>query len=370
MECERILRQYQVKDYRRVYYDKNLDETGIDYQNFIRLKFMSINNKEIKNKYTIDGWYLLWYLMSNAHQSLYIKTSVNLIEIDTGISKAKIINSLRHLKSIEEIAIEITSKKDKNKTKTINNVNECDLLEISIKYNYGEISGYQAVPVEFIKSVLPTLKPQHWAIFTVLLVKHSYYNLTQYIDNATQVKYIGYTVNHYAFPTNEQIGDIIGLKESAIRYNMKELVENPYKLVSIVDIEKTFTTKKNKDGRNIIQRYNTRYKIRLLDRYEYNYYHVYVIPESNTDPAKKKARNEIIKSGFCKSYHYEDLNSYLINKDYISEFYKEEMQEYERILKEKDYHTYNNKKGNMKLNENKYDSSKTFTEAKLKFQVR
>lgn len=66
-----------------MYKNKELTQNGkgIDYTQFIQLRFHSINEKHIADIYGIEGWYLLWNLMCQAksNQTMFLETTISTI---------------------------------------------------------------------------------------------------------------------------------------------------------------------------------------------------------------------------------------------------------------------------------------------------
>jgi hypothetical protein len=157
--------------------------------------------------------------------------------------------------------------------------------------------------------------------------------VTEKKDEETGEIIYNYTVNHYAFPTQDQIGNSIGLNSKTIRIYTKKLNDNKY---NILDIWKSKTNKSN------LKNDNCRYSITLFERIEYIYYHIYC-----TDYSHKPKELELInKYGFDKIAKSEDQRILNI-QDYIKYKYQTEMEEYKKCIDDNDADRY--KKVNKKL---------------------
>lgn len=308
------------KDSKHIYLDKTFNIEGIDYNNFIQMKFEDINESNIKKLYTINGWYILFYLMSNAYQAQYITTSISIIGKETGIKLNTIKTALKHLNSINIIKTHV-------KTFTVETV-----LHIAIGYNNSKTSlsnknGFKAIPTEYIKSIITNISPNEWAILSVLFVKYSYYSPTKNIDRETGEIIYDCTINHYAFPTQEQICEYIGVTEKTLRLYSKKLEDNKYKIISV------YKSRSNKKT-NLINE-NCRYRISLMERIEYIYHRIVNIDYKRDE----KLTNQVNKYGFDYIVKSESQNI-LNNQDYILEKYGEQIKEYKKIIENEDKELY------------------------------
>jgi len=171
-----LLEELRPTNPKHIYNDKIFDSKGIDYKRFIKLRYDVINNNSINNFYTVKGWYLLWHLMVNAHMNQRIKTTIKMLSEISNLKTDEIRMLLIDLHKKGAIAM--------NKVEKINLNTPLDIL-ISYATDNGYSSynnslernkkGYRAIPNEFLEVVLPTLSPQEWAIYCVLIVRYSYF---------------------------------------------------------------------------------------------------------------------------------------------------------------------------------------------------
>jgi biotin operon repressor len=345
LEIKNILKQYQVKNVTKLYLDKNLDSDGINYENYIGLKFETINNYDIKDKYTINGWYLLWYLMANAHQGQYIETTIDFIATKTNFKHKDIkdlLINLHNLGTVYMVAYTQTGKEKSFKSIMYN-----ESIEIAIGYSnkesYEDYNGYNAIPIEFVKSVLPTLKPTAWALYCVLVVRHSYFlPLDSFVDTETgEIKY-PYSITHYAFSTQDQIGECIGVSDTTIKKYTDELKNNKYPLIHFVGDGKRY-----KEGKEW-KRENIKYGVYLLERVEYQYYHT-IIPDNKTDKPKRIEERKLINKKGIKSLMGTEEQYIIKQADYINYILGNTIKDFEKALTENNTIWYEGSKDSMKI---------------------
>ena len=94
---EDIIDLFGKKDSRSIYMDKAMNKKGIDYTRFLKIKYDSINKNLIRDLYTVDGWYILFWLMSSSENAYYTTTTINMITEFTDIRATKVKDILLHL---------------------------------------------------------------------------------------------------------------------------------------------------------------------------------------------------------------------------------------------------------------------------------
>lgn len=359
MDLKEILTNYQNKSLSKIYLDKNFIAEGIDYQNYIGLKFESINeNKQtgqckIKDHYTIDGWYILWYLMANAHQSQYIKTTIDFIAMETKINSKRIKNILEHLHKIGEIYI-ITYTQT-GKEKSLKSITYYETIEIAIGYSskesYTQYNGYKALPIEFVKSIILTLEPTSWAIYTVLITYHSYLLLLiPQVNKDTGEIIYPYSITHYAFPKQDDIGKLIGVSDTTVKKYIDKLLKNKYKLIYMVRDYKRYQTISKDNGKTICKMENKQYGVYLLERFEYQYYNILSVPD-NRDA---KELDIVHKIGVKKLLGTE--RQYMIRqRDYIKYISGSLNKEYDIAIKNNNSTWYKDNRNKMKIEIDRFE---------------
>lgn len=348
-----LLEKYKPRNAKYIYRDKIFDNRGIDYKNYIPLRFESINRQDIKKIYGIKSWYVLWYLMANAENSKYIKTTIQTIYRETNLSSSIIKRELRHLQEIGIINIfgEINDKT--NSIIIVIGYNDKEVYEEFSKSNCNSKgnNGYRAIPKEFIRAIIPSLNYNQWAIFTVLCVRYSWYTLLNEKNDYGEELY-NYMITGYAFPTQEEMKYLLGISRETIMYELygteyikngkeikkkkqvtRPLIENKYNLITIETGANTNYNNKEKENR--IKKENNRYFIDLFERVEYLYNCIYKL-EDNRD---KKIKNKIKDIGF-KNIAMSKDQKILNNQDLINYYYKGIMKEYENNIKTKNKENY------------------------------
>ena len=332
---------YNSMDSRYIYFDKTFDIRGIDYTKFIQLKYESINNSHIKDKYTIDGWYILWYLMSRAIKNEYTSTTINSISEETKLKPIRIKDAIGKLILHEVMII------DKDIITLTNN----ELIKIYIGYNnklcdHITLNGYSPIPSEFVYKIITSLSPTEWAIYCVILTKYNYYLAWEIVDKNTGEMVPVYHRTHYAFPSRSIIGNIIGVVDDTVSKFIKKLESNKYNLIlkyksdAYSFWDETEQIQKIRGG-------NNRYEIKLFERPEYVYYNIF---NTKLDKDMQKKFDYIKKIGFEKIALSHEQNLIKNNKlFYMKYFYEDVFKQYEKCVSEQDYELYKNIRDNMKI---------------------
>lgn len=322
---------YNNTDSRYIYFDKTFDVKGIDYTKFIQLKYESINNNHIKDIYTIDGWYILWYLMSRSTKSEYIATTVNSISEETNLKQIKIKETLDILSQQEVIIC----------NKNLSKITNTELLYIYIGYNNNLCShitqkGYIPIPTEFVYRIIPTLTSIEWAIYTVLLTKYNYYLAWETINKDTGELIPVYYRTHYAFPSRTQIGNIIGAIDDTVSKFIKKLENNKYNLIYKYKSD-PYSFWDKEEQKQKLRGGNNRYEIKLFERPEYIYYYLNPIFDKET----QDKFNYIKKNKFDKIALSHEQNKIVNNKVfYIRYYYEDILLQYDKCIKERDGELY------------------------------
>ena len=322
---------YNSTDSRYIYFDKTFDIRGIDYTRFIKLQYDSINKSHIKDKYTIDGWYILWYLMSRAIKSEYVSTTVNSISEETNLKPNKIKDAIGKLIFHKVIIID----------KDIIALNNNELIKFYIGYNNKLIdhidkNGYSPIPCEFVHKIITTLSPTEWAIYCVILTKYNYYLAWEKINYSTGEVIPLYYRTHYAFPDREEISKYIGLYDDTISKFAKKLSNGKYNLIKMYK-SKPITYIDEDDHQRKFKGGNNRYEIKLYERPEYIYY--YLNPIFTKD--EQKDFDYIKSKGFEKLALSNESDKIEGRKMfYIKYYYEDTIKQYEKCLKEEDLKLY------------------------------
>jgi DNA-directed RNA polymerase specialized sigma subunit len=317
------------KSAKYIFKDKVFDSRGITYSQFVKLKYDSINNSLVRDYYTFDGWYIMFWLMTKTNNPYFITTNINLISDSVNIRPAKIKEVLLHLHSNHIISIEHNEEDIKGST----------TLNIAIIYNTNyseEEQGYISLPLEFIRIILPDLKPNEWAIYCYVLVRYSYFTVSNEEDDSGNIIY-KYMRTHYAFPTYDQIADKLRMSKETISQAFNALIDSKYKLLDKVTSDKVFTTLDNGKS-SYASGGNNRYKIPIMEHIEYVYHNIY---KPITD--KKRQEYADIKQIGFENIARSPQQRILTGKKYlyILEYYEDLMLKYEKCLQTKDVEGYN-----------------------------
>lgn len=344
---EELLEELRPTDPKHIYNDKALDPKGIDYKRFIKLRYDVINNNSIANFYTVKGWYLLWNLMVKAHMNQRVETTINMIAKKTNLKTAEINKLLIDLHKQGVIAM--------NKVEEIKANTPLDIIIFyADDHGYSSYSdsfeekknGYRAIPNDFLEVVLPTLTPEEWAIYCVLVVRYSYFTVTEQKNDGTGEEFYKYSINQYAFPTERQIGEHIGKDKMTVGRYLKKLENNKYNLIKVhnnnrIEMYIDDTKRARPKWSNNI------YYITLLERVEYNWYHLVKVTNDGAveKEINKRGYKNIVKSKaykMIKDRHfvlYEYGNEIETFKECLNIKGDQTIESYKKIKKKLDSYT-------------------------------
>ena len=295
---------------------------GIDYQHFIKLRFLTINNNDIA-KYSIYGWKILWYLMINAKDNTYIQFTPNMIMKDLKISKTRVFSAIEKLFKNKVIHGTVNDK-NTNKCLSIN-----DIVKIIITYAKDDLfeesqAGFKAIPIDFITRALVDMNEYEWGIYCMLVVRHRYFKVDESVDIETgEVKYYC-NIYEYAFPTQLQIAQSLGIDKKTVNTYLKTLEDKQYITHEEYNLDKI--SKPNAEGeKSIIRNSNYKYHVKLLMRFEYMKYHIV-----NIGYTKNKYSSKELKLLETKNIDELLLIDYKLINDvkYITERYGADIEEY------------------------------------------
>ena len=261
--------------------------------------------------------------MTNGINEEYTITNVSIIAIELSMKPVNVIIALEHLNKINIIKI--------NEVK----FDKVTPLHIAIIYNNESNIGYRAIPIDYVRTLLPTMTSTEWGILSTLLVNYNYFQATQSTNMSNGESVYSYIENHYSFPTQMQLSNSVGVSDKTVRTYLNKLESNPYKIMNIIKGKKYSVIENNK---TISRQEVNKYYIPLLDRIDYIYQNIYNVKDSDT--TKRKDTVELLKKdGFGKVSSSKD-NMGLITKDYIIAKYGTVMKEYEKIINDRDTESY------------------------------
>lgn len=323
-----ITRPFKQIDANYLYMDKQFESRGINYKKYMRIRFETINYNLIKDYYTVEGWYLLTYLICNSHNGQYTKSTINIIAEDTKLKSQLIKELLIKFNKQQDIVI--------NKVKGITYNTP---IEIFITYNTTEYyqspieikenkRGYRVVPIDYIRTILPEITCEQWAIYSVLAIRYSFYSLSKKYDEEIGKPYYPFKQNHYSFPTIEQIVLATDIPDTTIRRHIKNLENNKYRILSSYCSQEVISYVDKTTGEFKCKKANRIYYINLFEKIEYVYNCIIDIPENRNKDILKLIKQK----GFEKLRETDDY-SVLTERDYLMEYYKTPIQDYEKALK-------------------------------------
>lgn len=270
------------------------DELGINYLSFLKIRYETFNKNHILQKYSIDGWRILCYLITKAKDYKYIMITPNIIQKELNIkTKSGLFKSLNNLFASGVIYGNINKKlySSKNNIKGLN-----DLMDIIITYaddDYytykSDIQGYKPIPLDLVSIMVKDLTSEEWATYCLLMVRHRYYNINDVIDKDTGEIHSYINEYFYAFPPQENIAMLLGCERKKINKITKSLEKKGYIELEIPKgANKLPKKKKDTYGNIITTRTCTKYKIKLMKRVEYIYYYILLLEDNKHEKEAKK----------------------------------------------------------------------------------
>jgi hypothetical protein len=283
-----------------------LDKNGINYRDFIKLRADVV----INNKIGIIGheaWLILFYLSCHAENKEYIKTNIRLISSELGISS--IDKALRALHDNGLIYI-------KNLEGDINKLGKNDILEVIIRYNNDDLfqvdkKAYKALPTQYVRYLIQQekLTSEEFAIYTVLVNYFRWFECKNEKDEETDTINYYYSSYEYAFPTQEQIGQAIGISRNRVHYIIESLAGKKLISYEASDFQKS---SRYEEGRNVIKNPNYRYKIELLQRLEFVHFNYLAIKD-----ARNKAERDFVEQKGFETIACSRDQGILKDRDYL-----------------------------------------------------
>lgn len=319
-----------------------LVDGGMNYNQFVK-----IHNRFIQEDAKIigfDGCYVLFYLISYAHNREYIETTISIIQNNINLSKEKISNALKLLHKNELIFVK--GLKDFSKDIGTNTV-----LDIIIIYDNDKLYdvtlnntiglGYKAIPIDYIKYSVAKLNSTEFSILLCLILRFRYY-LPCKAQTDTGETFYTYQAPEYAFPKLKTIGEYFNSTRKTIKKHIEGLAEKEF--ITYEPNGKDLIKKYNPDtGEDETINPNYKYRIYLLQRLEYMYYNYYILPNLYDDANKQKDRDYILKQLKTKGFETiatSELNTYILEKDYIKYTYGTQMEDFSKALKDKNLEMY------------------------------
>lgn len=266
---------------RYMYRDSEIDEKGIDYNLFIKLRYELFNKGYIKY-ITVEGFRVLCYLICKSQNFKYITIVPKIIQRDLNLSSTKTIDILNLLfkNKILEGYVNEKAYSNKNKVSSINDILDCLITYTDDEiYPFKEdIQGYRPIPINFTLSAIKELTGEEWTMYCFLVIRHRYFMISEKIDkNTGEIKNI---LSHldYAFPKQQDIADILNCNRNKIKKIGNKLESKGYITMTL---DKDYKIRENGEGVKYKDCY--KYRIKLLDRTEYIYHYIYKLENNDIE---------------------------------------------------------------------------------------
>jgi len=319
-----------------IYNSIQLDTDGIDYSRFFKLYY---NLSTLIQNVDASGVHLLFSLICHPHtqQSTYVSVTLK------SLLSRQNYNDMRTLKKYIQLLIKhnYIYIEDYNDKKTN------DDLDILILYNNHSTLGYKPIPIDYFNRCLLHLTPIQSVIVLYLIERFKLYDCYNYIDETTKKTVYSHIKCEYAFPTLDRIAKDFGADRHTIKLHIDILAKK--KIISYTISNKTPFWTMTKEGYRM-KNPNYRYRVRLLQRVEYNYY---LIKMFNKYDTRTYEEIEDIQANMVNILNSEEY--YRVKPiDWITYNYNETRFKYlERALKIQDIDFYKkNIRGDLYLFEN------------------
>lgn len=311
------------------YHTNELYENGMDYSNWFKLHY-TISNQV--GELSPEPFKLLLTLVCHPHtkskEVLHISLKDLMFRVNISDTRTikKYINRL-----IQQKYIYISNY---NKDMKVN-----DILDILIFYNNNPIAfvskGFKPIPIDYFNRCLLTLEPIKCALVCILIDNFTYFQNTQFTDKETGEYIYTYRQCEYAFPSLEQLGKILGCERHTIKTHIEELSKS--KIISYERFGKESTFENEKGEATKVINPNYIYRVRLLQRLEYQYYYNF-----NYTKYDKRSNKTItnIRSNLT-NYLKSDKQDLVEQHDWASVKYM--YKDIDKAIKNKNMEYYNNK---------------------------
>jgi hypothetical protein len=259
--CDQLIDFYNYKTIEqknRLYNAIELDNMGMNYNNFFKLYHNTCNVVEYID---VEGLHILLCLLCHPNTKDKIYLSTTLKQITERVNFKDVRTVKKYLNKL--IASNLIYVKDYSE-----NIKQNDYLDIIILYN-NNTEGFKPVPIEYFNRCLLELSPLQSAIVLYLIEKFKFFDCYEFLDEKTNKITYGYIDCEYAFPTLDNIAKVLNSDRHTIKNNIS-ILSNESIISYTISNSKPFWTW-TKQGYKV-KNPNYRYRIKLLQRIEYNYY--------------------------------------------------------------------------------------------------
>jgi hypothetical protein len=343
---------YETKQQQQNIYNSNdFDNNGMNYKNFFKLNY---NICDIITNVDIEGLYLYLTILCHPHTQ-------NKIFLNCTIKELCDKTSFKDIRTIKKYLIKLINKNvlyiDIGSQNNILDIKQNDELNIIILYNNQIIInnllsnerikninnmiidsdienetlsdimiGYKPIPIEYFNRCLIHLTALQCCITIYLIDRFKLFDCYNYPsnDNPDNIIY-KYMDCEYAFPSLENIANVLKSDRGTIKRNIDILADKGI-LSYTISTDKPFWSM-TKQGYKL-KNPNYRYRVKLLQRIEYNYYLIYSFDrfDKRTQQEKDYVRNNIISLLTSKEYKRVKSIDWIITKyqkNYLNYFEKD-----------------------------------------------
>jgi len=305
-------RQENPKQVKSLYNTIELDKNGINYNNWFKLYH---NTHFYIKDVGVEGLYLLFNLIS--HKS-------NLGNEYLNISLKSLLKStqLKDIRTVKKYIKKLIDNKLIYIKDYTEKTNQNELLDIIILYKGN--NGYKPIPKDYFQRCLRNLPPIQCSIVLILIELFKFFDCYNYVNEETGEIIYTYLECEYAFPTLSKLADILDSDRHTVMSHITDLAKKD--IISYTVLNKKpfwYTTREGFKFKNP----NYRYRVKLLQCLEYNYYLVKGFDSfdyRNKKDIKKIRYNipKILKSENFKSVKPTDWLSYRYEDVYFKYFKK------------------------------------------------
>lgn len=243
-----------------------LDSNGIDYNNWFKLHY---DIGDVIQKISYDPFKLLLTMICHPHtrRKELLHTSLKDLMIRLNISDTRQIKA--HMQRL--IINKYIFIKDYH-----DQIKQNDMIDILILYNNNliafESKGFKPIPIDYFNNCLLHLTGIQCAIVCILIDKFTYFVSKEIYNSETKQKEYVFQECEYAFPSLDTLGIWLGYDRHVIKNNIVLLAEQNIISYGVYGNKSEYGVK---DGEDTIINPNYTYRVKLLQRMEYQYFYYY-----------------------------------------------------------------------------------------------
>ena len=338
-ELNSLINFYQQKtdeQQKSLYNSITLDKNGINYNNWFKLFHKASDNIKYIDA---EGFYLMFTIICHNHTQnrKYLQISLS------ALLENSVFKDVRTIKKYLEKLIKYNLIYIKDYSSSMN---KNTLMDIIILYNES-VEGFKPIPIDFFNRCLRFLSPLQTSIVLTLIEKFKFFDCYNYIDDDTGEIIYTYIDCEYAFPTLTNLSKILKYDRHVISQNIRTLAHKGIISYTVLNNKPFWSV--TREGYKM-KNPNYRYRVKLLQRLEYNYYLIkkfdyFDSRKNDTIITSRQNMDKILRSPHYNNIKPNDWVNVRYNNTYFSYFQK--------ALKDKDCNYYKeNKENNLLLMEN------------------